>query len=185
MVFLSEIDVRSSHVFNKKAIDMVDDGGAGDIGGSFGGDQGRNGIHGGDVGNSVGGSGSTSDLLRQIGGCGSKGSNFVSCNFYIGIPPPVCDVLVDRGLIFFDQGGETKTEKSEKKIEDVGADTFREALRAIERAAEKKARHPFSSSKRTKKRSNVPACSFWLETDSVVSVSGIWIVWFLVLFAGF
>ena len=48
-----------------------------------------------------------------------------------------------------------------------------EALRAIEASAEKKARHPFSSSKGRKKRKKPPQShadlGFWQETDSVVS----------------
>ena len=142
------INVRASHIFNKKPIDMVDDGGSGDFGASIDGDPSSTESGAGDSSNSMGGDGSSSNFLKQIGG--GNGSNFVSCNFYIGLPGCVCCVFVGVLLNVFCQGDDKRTEKIERKLEEV--DTWMDALRAIEESGEKKARHPFSSKARKKKR---------------------------------
>ena len=72
---------------------------------------------------------------------------------------------------------------SKKKGDDerMGPDTFMEALRAIEKAAEEKNKisgqvRKWNETKKTK-RSAQPDLSFWKETDSVVSWNGIRICW--------
>ena len=78
----------------KKPIDMVDDGGDGDcltgvVDGDISGEMVAGDVSNCDVDSSsksvVGGG-----ILGEIGRYGGSGSNFVSCNFYIGCPPSVC-----------------------------------------------------------------------------------------------
>ena len=63
----------------------------------------------------------------------------------------------------------------------MGPDTFMQALRAIEKAAEEKKKISPQvgkwNEKKKRKRSGEPDLSFWKETDSVVSWNGIGICW--------
>ena len=98
----SGVNVQASHVFTKKPLDMGDDGGHGDLSNSVrGGDASISSGDGGfsslrDNGSSTLGDNGSSrlvgggDIFKQIARGGGNGSNFVSCNFWIGYPPSVC-----------------------------------------------------------------------------------------------